>query len=664
MILTLSEIYSQGNATASKRWHAVNFFDRIILCNSNDEILSYDGDTVEVLAGLPEDETLWDGAVSFFSHLVLWRGNVLKWSDLNDCRNWIPVGLTSGTGVVRSILSTLQPAPNGLVDITVDSTPTNWVEGTFVTATVGGKINYYSVAGVSEYTGQSAQTINLDFTAPAGDTVLWLAEAPDFKEDASIKVSGTSFTFTVKSLATKTGVLGALAHNFSMPAIGATVVAQFVSLPATVDVGDYISFAPSPSLFATTGQDIYQVIARNNNDLTIKRMGVGTNQINHVAGDNAIFQPAINVYSQQTCVVQNRSTIVDNFIVSLKAEPLSGASQQGSVIPLGTEFLPLTANEAGESRGSGGADSGQIMNAIQLGDKLYVFGKRLIQSYQYVGRPTIFEKRDEISSEGLSGKYLITKVGNDEAYFWGAKDLYRLAGGQLTPVAQAVSKQVLEEFDPAKLDEYLMYHNELNKEIWTIYRPKGAASTGSCKVLIYNYISDSCVFDEYPADLGGICAVGGLTINNERHTIVGVSNNQITSVGDSFLVHGKIDGEPIRDILGRPIPTEAVTAELDFGDASSWKYIDTLMIDLEVKEKLASKPSRLWVEFGGRESLDSDTVWTGGQYIDVSGAGNRRTTVNQRVSGRFISLRFRSEQAGLFWKIASFNLSGRMGGTY
>jgi hypothetical protein len=676
MLIKLEQIFTNGAATLTDRWVAVNFFNRIIFINPNNDILYYNGVTTKTLGGLPLDELRWDGGVSFVNHLVLWKGNALKWSDVNDSQNWIPVGATSGTGVVNTIANFNQPPVGSNVTIQVDGSPTGWVGGTFVRAlyTKDGVpyINYYTVVSATTPTGQEAFTVNSSQTTTLSQRTIFTETVPNFGIGNLIKVQGQTQNFTVAREVKKTGFVGVLSAGFTRPAVGGNVTVTFSSAVVGLSLGDFVSIAPNSTTAARVGQDIYRVSGQVTGGTTfiLAATDVGTNKGNHAAGDNVIYQPGIDTaFLGPNVTIPASSLLVDANQVILKNENLSGGALQGDIVPIGTQILPLNANEAGQYRGSGGEDKGPILACFQLGDLLYVARRRGIQTVTYVGRQDgIFTFRDEISDEGLLGKYLWVKVGYDEAYMWGHRELYRLSGTQLEPVARQVSKKMLqEEFDFNRLDEYLMYHNETDKEIWTIYRPKTVSdsSKGNLKIMIYNYAEDSCVFDEWDEDIGGITVVGGLNLaDGSRSTMVGVLNNEITTADDKFIVHGKIDGNPVYSFLGKAIQSEAVTADLDFQDSMAWKYIDTIRLDMYIKNPLPSRPFRLWVQFGGRDNLDSDIRWTNGQWVDVSGSGNIVTRVNLRVSGRYITVKFLAEQADIQWRISSYTLSGRLGGTF
>jgi hypothetical protein len=664
MYLELEQIFSGGSATLEQRWHFANFFNRIFFCNSNDDIRVYDGTLPTFIApGLPTTELRWDGCTVFANHVMVWKGNVIRWSDINDGTLWIPVGETSGTGVVSNIVAFAQPAIGSSVQVELDKIPTGWVSGTFIRIFNGKNVNYYTVTGVSKFNTSEAVTIAITQNLASGGTAIYTTRPTSFVEGGKIKVSGSSKKYTVKKNASRAGFIGTLSTtlNLTINTFGNISFREVVAL----NEGEYISVAPNPTTAATTGQDIYQIVGKVD-DLTYRVWckGVGSNLGSKAAGCNVIFQPAVEVQAFDTEAIPTTSALVEVYEVSIKREDTTGADATGFSFPQGSQLLPLLPNEAGQYRGSGGEDRGPIKACIVLGDAMYVCRNRGIESFQYTGRPEIFIKRDEITDEGLLGKYLWTKVGYDEAYFWGHRELYRMTNGQIEPVAQQVTKKMLrEEFDASKVNSYFMFHNERDGEIWTFYSPKGQPNI--LKAMIYNYLENSCVFDSYPTELTSITVAGGLNFpDGSREILFGVANNTILNSGPGFVAYGELNKLPFWDRLGLPISSEATTIDLDFEDSMAYKYIDTLQLSLWVEKDLDKRPFKLWVSFGGKDNLDSKVNWTGGQWIDVSGTGNIHTKINQRVSGRFISLKFYSNQIGVRWKIASYVISGRKGSTY
>jgi len=76
----------------------------------------------------------------------------------------------------------------------------------------------------------------------------------------------------------------------------------------------------------------------------------------------------------------------------------------------------------------------------------------------------------------------------------------------------------------------------------------------------------------------------------------------------------------------------------------------------------------VYVQVGARASMSqditSDEFWTAPVAIDLNGSEIPPVKVNPGGSGRFIRLRFYSEDKDFEWRISSFDIYARLGGTY
>ena len=92
--LTPTQIFSGASASLSLPWKAVDFYDKVIFAQRSVATQAWKQSTgIYPLPGLPANDT-YDGVESFQGHLLLWKNEILKWSDLNDVTNHIPVAET------------------------------------------------------------------------------------------------------------------------------------------------------------------------------------------------------------------------------------------------------------------------------------------------------------------------------------------------------------------------------------------------------------------------------------------------------------------------------------------------------------------------------------------------------------------------------------------
>jgi hypothetical protein len=551
----LEEIFAGAQAGLSHRWSACNFFDKVILAQSSVPVQYWPGGgKARPLPGLSTNE-YWDGVTALFGHLMLWRGNVFKWSDVNDFSMWIPVGETATTARATLASSFVQPGP-GLL---------------------------------------------------------------------------TSFL-------------------------------DLVEKDRTFTVGQYVRIELNADDPQTAVYNFYLVTA-----------------ITEVNGED---------------VVQ----------IQLQALDLTGQSPAGTPIAAGTVIATVDANEAGEAVNAGASINGDIYGIAELSEYGIILKRRSLQTIQYVGRESgVFYTRPEFTEVGPIARHAWAKIDGEHGQsivFVGDSEVYRYGGGQnLTAICQRWTDQLFEELDRSRADDIVVYHNQNDTQIWIVYP---SLKTSSLRVMIYNYEDDSVVIDEYEDSLGGITAIGQVlwevaptwsSLPDDhyweedtkrwyeyvedglrRHTIIAVGADTPAIPGQGevseegvprLLLHGRRFSRAAKDnCTPAAYVCMAETQDYDFGDASRWKYADTLVMQIEVRNKALDRPMNLYVQLGARENLDSDIRWSSPARVDVSGNGNHRTKVNIRASGRFLRIRFFSQDTNVHWRISGFSLVARAGGTF
>lgn len=382
-------------------------------------------------------------------------------------------------------------------------------------------------------------------------------------------------------------------------------------------------------------------------------------------------------------------TAVDpiGFSVTATALALTGSISAGTVIPISTEINSIPANDSGETINSGDLINGPILAIVPQGDTGIIFKARsiqMIQGSQYGSLTSgVFQSRQVITDEGMLGKYSWCRSTDEVIYFLGNRELYAYSGGQdLRPVAVQHTKQVFAELNYAEADSIIMYHYEQNNEIWVVY-PVFGNQVVPRRVLIYNYRWDTCTIDDYDQSLGAITAVGSwdyqvktswaqLTntwatlpyawedvdaLNQaQRLTVIGMTPDPGTP---SINVYGLN-----YDRNGSSYICTCESQDYDFGDNLAFKYVDTIYCALQVLTKLINGPFKLFFQVGARDNLDSDIRWSTPDSLEVSGNGNFVNNVQIRASGRYIRVRLYSNQVGVQWKVSSFKILARMGGTY
>ena len=711
-------IYTGANTSRTRRWVATDYVDRVLLTAPGVAPLFWPASgNARPLPGLPTSDG-WDGVEVFAGHVVLWRGDTVKWSAQNDFANWVPVGLTASTArgileddvVAQSVSSEVGPV---ILDQFSGALSTGQFARIVSYETDPTRIlyDYYQVARFASSAEENAVTINTDQSVEPGEIKkVFLEPYPlnyvDWTENGRLRVDGdaTRLKVTGKSRNEFVSIpLGPLDTTWVVPEEGGKVKVPLSEFPEQLKVGDYVSVSEDES----AGQDIYKVIEVSS-PILLERVGVGTKmqtpgtaiRSGSATGENVahlVFQPFVeveNLGSEAVLVGRNVdvASLDSAFLTSLN---YTGGTTPGVRIPAGSVFETLDANDAGEFENVGSQINGDIYAVVTLGEYAHILKERSLQSVQFVGRGSgTFFVRPEILDEGPVGRYAWCRFGDRSLAFIGHKGFYVYGGGQdLQQFAGQYWNDFLDEFDRSRADEVVAYHRKPDTEVWFAY----PTLSGVTKVLVFNYTEDSVVLDEYGAAFDGITALGDVdweladtweslsdtekfndsakryyeyVLEGEReYTVIAVGGATGNSdLGEDttieiprLLLHGRVYSRYTNnDCDASAYECVVETPDFDFGDSVRFKYLDTVYFHMHFPDG-APVDVPLEVYASGRDSLD-DAVTYGDPVTLTIASGPCK--VNVRASGRFIRLKFRSNTADARWSISSYQLIARGGGVY
>lgn len=705
----LNEIFDGAQAGFVHRWSACNYFDKVILANRTVPLLYWPGyGKARQVPGLSSSEG-WDGVESIAGHLVLWRGDLIKWSGLNDFSMWIPVGETAASVRSNTLTSFKHPAVDEVTDwVYLDESDEDFVKGQYVRVDYNtedptiAQYHFYLIDSIATIVGVTATTLPVSHTIASGATAkIFTQKYASWVVGTRLLVDGRAKALKItKNSQNLTTVFSSSAPSETNSSIGGTFHIHVTENPSDLKVGDVVSLGT----LGAPGEDLYEVMNVAFN-LKLKRLGIGSNQ--HATGyvfptgTLIAVQPFIEVenFGDFSVTIAKESDLSGQMAIKLKGLGLSGEAEPGSDVPVGVAIQSVDANEAGETVNAGSQINGDVYAIVSLGEYGTILKSRSIQSMHYVGRVGgTFFIRQEIQDDGLVARNAWKRVKELGLIFLGHDNLYQYSGGQnLTPICQQHIQAVFAELDRGRVDEVTFYHNESAWEVWMVY----PTLKQEWKVLIYNYRFGSATVDLYDNDLGGITAVGSIDWEDaptweslpdtlfweddtkrwyeyvdeglKRHTVIAVGGDlptipELGEDGDDGIPRLLLHGRKYSRASGDNCDPEAYlclaeTSDYDFGDGARWKYADTLQLHVDVESQL-ERPMNLWVQIGSRDNLDSDIRWSAASRVEVSGNGMRITKVNARSAGRFMRIRFYSEQIGIKWRIAGFKLIARPGGTY
>lgn len=706
----LGEIWTGAQAGFPLRWSACNFFDKAFFAQGSIPPVYWPkGGRARAVPGLP-DTTGWDGIEEFAGHLILWKGERWKWSHVNDFTVWIPIGESSTVLSVFTLDAFPQPSVGGTTDwIHVDEANAMFTVGQFVRIDLNSNdpitatYNFYTVAATASPLGIIAGSEKFAQTVPAdGETYsVFTRIYAAWPEGGRLLLNSAASKLQVETGSSRnvSPVFTSASTSEQNPSIGGTFHIQLVENPSTLKAGDVLSLGT----VSDTGLDLYEVVTVAFN-LELKRLGVGTARqaLNYrfPAGTFLTFQPFLRVMNTGATLATLPALTTLTVQGALKLTPTGSTGEilAGTEVPVRSVIASVDATEAGEASNAGSQINGDILAITALGEYALMLKNRSIQTIQYVGRINgVFFVRPSVLDEGLIARYAWVRVEGNRIIFWGHKEIYQYGGDlQLTPIGVMHTKKIFEEeLDRSRAEEIVAHHNEAANEIWFVY----PTLTGATKVFIYNYRENSVVVDLYDNSLNGITALGGIDWESapawqdlpdtltwaddthkwyeyvdegeKRYTVIAVGGTaadaNLGETGDDpiprLLLHGRVFSRSSGDnCTPSAYLCKAETQDYDFDDPARFKYVDTVVLQVEVKEQLA-RPMKMWVQIGSRPNLDSDITWSVPASVEVSGNGTFRTQVNIRGAGRFHRVRFFSNTVDAQWRVASFELIARAGGT-
>lgn len=615
-----------------------------------------------------------------------------------------PIGNTSAT-VIGGANQTVGASSTTRIFIAAN---TPWAAGQLVT--LSGSTVPLSVASVSNYPTaafptQAAATVSS--TNPRTVTVTLSAQLTDFAVGDYVSVGASASTgrdvWLVTAVTQNTTLVQlALEQVANAPNLGSNPTGNGATIPA----GSNVIKQPWVRLTNSTGSTITATASTTISELyglTLKletltgRVPGGTQAPTDLTRASNVV--TVTFAAAHGYVVGNTITVADTtpssfqgafVIASVPSTTTLTYSQVGAnesttvdgtvqgTLPANSNLVSLDANEAGEAQIVGASDNGAIYQVVPLGDYAIILKNRVVQTVQYVGRLSgTFFIRTEIRDEGMVGRNAVTRLNDNRLVFLGNRELYDYrGGGSLVPVCLQYTRQLFEELDRSRIHEVTLHHKELRNEVWVIYPVKGGQ-----KILVWNYVEDTASIDLYDNNLGGVCSVGqtrwttdptwnaladSMTWDSLADTVtwdsfVGSGEELVTLVatGDgAVFVHG-INFN--RD--GVAYTSTGQTMDHDFGDQDAWKYIDVVVVHLQVKEgDIVNR--KLYVEVGTKETTDGVITWSPRTTIFVQGAGQKPSKVNPGGSGRFVRLRFTSEDVDVQWRVSGYEIYARMGNTY
>jgi hypothetical protein len=293
--LQLTEIYPRTDlittqrplvtASLQDRVQSIVFFNRVLFSNTSIVPQYWDGEIDELekertydVPGLPDGDA-FDGIATFFSHVLLWRGSRLIWSDSGDFTLWYPVSNTITSLVIKSLTEFAQPAAGGETEfIYFDQPLVGVVEGQPFRNVNIPTVSYWTVTevapfGLKEYLieamtrdrGAGPESFELLYAGQKAKIYVdqsqvlpalidsFVHPESDIDNEIRLKVTGQSSSVVDYTIFLTSDQLDLT--EASQPSNSTLDVEMFLSDAKVMTVGDIVSI----DILQTTGRDIWTV---------------------------------------------------------------------------------------------------------------------------------------------------------------------------------------------------------------------------------------------------------------------------------------------------------------------------------------------------------------------------------------------------------------------
>jgi len=169
----------------------------------------------------------------------------------------------------------------------------------------------------------------------------------------------------------------------------------------------------------------------------------------------------------------------------------SSVSDVGTILDL--EWYASFRNTAGNAFFT--QTPGRVVDAAQLGEFLMVYKTDAVIRMQDTGEPLFVVGDTAFLDDGILSEGCVVDIGSNRHFVVGQYGIYIHSGG---PEKEVISNNKVEKFFYGDLATSLedrnltfVFHDSLDKEVWTCYRSKAASSgdtyKGCNRALVYNY---------------------------------------------------------------------------------------------------------------------------------------------------------------------------------
>lgn len=281
-----------------------------------------------------------------------------------------------------------------------------------------------------------------------------------------------------------------------------------------------------------------------------------------------------------------------------------------------------------------------VKGQVADGNKVYFFTERglWVSDFSQSTKPFIVSGRE---SE-LAGPRAFCK--REGVIYWiGKQDFFSAGDGSPKAIGLPVRKHFLANFNPDAALSSFAFHNRTSREIWF------CVPTGD------NTAPDTAYIFDYELEVWSIADVDFLCHSESDYTglpydIVGNQNGEILRLdnGNNRYFGG----------VSYPINGYIETGDMHFGSPDFVKRVSDIMAEPGLQDSV----SELMLQVGVRNRLSDDIRWSDPVPFTM-GVSDHADFNHFRKDGKYVRVRFFSEQLDSPWDLSGYSVKYELGGT-
>ena len=281
-----------------------------------------------------------------------------------------------------------------------------------------------------------------------------------------------------------------------------------------------------------------------------------------------------------------------------------------------------------------------IKAQIARGSKMFFFTERGLWWSDFAQATKQFIEADP-EVEILSSKALCSLGGS--IYWLGKKDAYRTMEGQAVPIGLPIRDDLFDNLAASYHATAFAFSMQSTGEVWF------CVATGANTVPDTAYIYNEELKNWTIADIGFSCA------GEKGSTGIPV---EIVGTSAGYILQMDSGNNGYASAAATAIDGRIETGDLNFDLPDNMKRISEVVPDLAVQTLV----TELMVQVGVRNRLADDIKWSDPVAFTI-GVSERCDFNGFRKEGKWVRVRFYSDQKDAPWKLAGFTINYEVGGT-